>query len=119
MKEEDSRERLKNERAETQKLKVHKDFGFLMEIKPIFTNQRTAKYILVEGIDEPMSAYKEDPFEAFISYFKYDYDGKVIDKVASAKISSDKAEPLRDEILTMKLKEKAWFNICDQIIHVS
>lgn len=44
--EEDPREKIKSERAEIQKLKVHKDFAFLLDIKPIFINSKTAKYIL-------------------------------------------------------------------------
>jgi hypothetical protein len=58
MKEEDQKERLRKERAETQKLKVHKDFGFLLDIKPVFINDRTAKYLLEEGIDDPVEQYK-------------------------------------------------------------
>jgi hypothetical protein len=44
--EEEPRERQKKEKADTQKLKVHKDFGFLLDIKPVFINPRTAKYLL-------------------------------------------------------------------------
>jgi hypothetical protein len=46
MKEEDPKERTKKDKTETQKLKVHKDFGFLLNIKPVFINARTAKYLL-------------------------------------------------------------------------
>jgi hypothetical protein len=37
--------------------------------------------------------------------------------VASAKIASDKTEELRDAMMTMRIKEKAWFNICDRPLH--
>jgi hypothetical protein len=96
---------------------MHKDFGFLLEKVPIFINRQTAKYILEEGIDDIIDSYKENAFDAYFSYLKYDYDGKTVDKVAVAKISSDRAEPLRAEVLSMKIKEKAWFNISDQLIH--
>lgn len=46
MKEDDPKERTKKDKSETQKLKVHKDFGFLLNIKPAFINERIAKYLL-------------------------------------------------------------------------
>ncbi len=78
MKEEELKERPKKDKTETQRLKVLKDFGFLLNIKPVFINVRTAKFLLEEGIEVPVHEYKENPFEAFISYIKYDYEGKII-----------------------------------------
>jgi hypothetical protein len=52
MKEEEPKERPKKDKTETQRLKVHKDFGFLLSIKPVFINVRTAKYLLEKGIEE-------------------------------------------------------------------
>lgn len=62
--------------------------------------------------------FKEDAFEAFYSCLKYDYDGKNVEKVAVGKMASDKLEPLHHEIMSMKVKERAWFNVCDQLIHI-
>ncbi len=75
------------------------------------------KYIIEDGKDEVISELTENPFDAVFSYIKYDYEGKILDKIANAKVTSDKAEMLRDPILSMRVKEKAWFNISDQIIH--
>jgi len=48
MKEEEKR--LKKENKDLQaKIKVHKDFGFLLKLTPIIINARTAKYVLQEG----------------------------------------------------------------------
>lgn len=97
---------------------MHKDLGFLLSIKPTFISRRTAKYVLEEGMDEVVGNFKEDAFEAYYSCLKYDYDGKNIEKIAVAKLASDKPEPLHGEIMSMRVRERAWFNVCDQLVHV-
>lgn len=97
---------------------MHRDLGFLLSIKPTFISRRTAKYLLEEGVDEVIGSFKEDAFEAYYSCLKYDYDGRNVEKIAVGKLASDKPEPLHAEIMSMRVKEKAWFNVCDQLVHV-
>jgi hypothetical protein len=40
----------------------------------------------------------------------------MIEKVQNCKVPSDKADPLQKEVLSMRLKEKSWFNICSRAI---
>lgn len=118
MKSEGEKEKSRADKAEALKLKVHKDLGFLLSLKPVFISRRTAKYVLEEGVDEAIANFKEDAFEAYYSCLKYDYDGKSIEKVAVGKLASDRLEPLHEEIMSMRVKEKAWFNVCDQPVHL-
>lgn len=63
-----------------------------------------------------ISEYVANPFIAYYSYAIYDYTGKVIERNPIGKMVSNKEStlPERTAVMSMKVKERAWFNLCDQ-----
>jgi len=110
--------KVKDKPEQTNKVKIHKDFGFLLNITPIILNARTAKYLLTDGEGETLKALKY-PFESYYNFTKYDYQGRLIDKNSGIiKLASDKKDKFQELIMSMKVKERAWFNVCESPIHV-
>lgn len=71
-------------------MKVHKDLGFLLDLKPEIINACTVKYLMERGEGQPVKEIKY-PYEAYYSVQKYDYQGRIIDKnTALTKLNSDK-----------------------------
>lgn len=99
------------------KRKIIKDLSFLLEKTAVPLHSNCAKYLLQEGKGEVLSDINEH-FDIVYSLRQYDYEGRRINEYPEGKINnqSKKDIALIELLQTMRVKEKAWFNLSNQQI---
>ena len=103
-------------RPET-RLKVIRDFSFLHDLQPIHLDPYSTKYIVQEGEGSLISEMAHH-FSIVYSCITYDYEGKFINEFKEGRLNkSDKKDSfMLNFLLGMKIKEKSWFNVCNDPI---
>ena len=102
------------------KLKIIRDFSFLLDCRPVVVDERITKYVLKEGEeDEEIISDLPLVFDIVYSCKTYDYEGKQLVKYPVGRIgNSDKKDSLiRKLLLTMKVNETAWFNVSEDQVY--